>query len=63
LLRTVASEREGWITFKAVVKDTPNREIAVAAFPTGAVADWEGGLSFDWKLPTPDAAAKEWPLA
>lgn len=42
-----ASEREGWITFKALVKGPPNREITVAAFPTLAVADWEGGAAFD----------------
>jgi hypothetical protein len=56
-----ASESEGWITFKALVKGTPNREITLAAFPTLAVADWEGGAAFDGRLPTPEAAAREWP--
>jgi hypothetical protein len=55
------SEREGWITFKALVKGTPNRQITVAAFPTLAVADWEGGAAFDGRLPTSEAVALEWP--
>lgn len=56
-----ASEREGWITFKVLVKGTPNREVTVAAFPTLAVADWEGGTAFDGRLPTPETVALEWP--
>ena len=58
-----ASEREGWVTFKVLVKGTPNREVAVAAFPTLAVADWEGGAAFDGSLPTPDSAGQDWPSA
>lgn len=56
-----ASEREGWISFFALVEGTPVREITIASFPTGAVADWEGGWPFDGKLPTDDSAAKAWP--
>jgi hypothetical protein len=57
----VASEAEGWITFKALVKGTPPREIVVAAFPTLAVADWDGGGPFDGSLPTRDTAQRESP--
>ena len=56
-----AAEREGWITFTALVKGTPPREITVAALPTLAVADWEGGGHFDGDLPTRDTAQREWP--
>ena len=56
-----ASEAEGWITFTALVKGTPPREIVVAAFPTHAVADWEGGEVFDGRLPTRESARREWP--
>lgn len=55
-----ASEAEGWIVFKALVKGAPSREITVAAFPTLAVADWEGGVTFDGKLPTGESASREW---
>jgi hypothetical protein len=55
-----ASEREGWITFKALITGAPNYEITVAAFPTTAVADWEGGAPFDGHLPTAETAASEW---
>ena len=56
-----ASEADGWITFKALVKGDPPREIVVAAFPTLAVADWDGGGPFDGKLPTQETAQREWP--
>jgi hypothetical protein len=56
-----ASEAAGWITYKALVKGTPPREIVVAAFPTVAVADWEGGEAFNGKLPTRESAEKQRP--
>jgi hypothetical protein len=56
-----ASEREGWISFFVLVEGKPKYEITVASFPTGAVADWEGGFPFDGSLPTEESAAKEWP--
>lgn len=52
-----ASDHEGWLTFYALAKGTPNFEIAVAAFPTRAVADWEGGGALNGTLPTPEAVA------
>ena len=57
-----ASEAQGWIVFKALVEGTlSRREIVVAAFPTQAVADWDGGGRFDGKLPTTETAQREWP--
>jgi hypothetical protein len=56
-----AAEREGWITFTALVKGRPRREITVAAFPTLAVADFEGGGPFDGVLPTRDTAQQDDP--
>ena len=55
-----ASEAEGWITFKVLIKGNPPHEITVAAFPTVAVADWEGGSSFDGTLPTSEMARRAW---
>jgi hypothetical protein len=56
-----ASEREGWISFFVLVEGNPNREVAVASFPTGAVADWEGGFAFDGNLPTEESSSQAWP--
>jgi len=56
-----ASEAAGWITFNALVKGIPPREITVAAFPTLAVADWEGGRAFDGNLPTTETTQRESP--
>lgn len=38
-----AKERDDFLVFTALVEGAPNREIAVAAFPASAVADWGGG--------------------
>jgi hypothetical protein len=36
-------ERDDFLVFTALIQGTPNREIAVAAFPASAVSDWGGG--------------------
>lgn len=42
-----AKDRQDFLVFVALMKGEPNYEIALAAFPRSAVADWGGGDPFD----------------
>lgn len=42
-----AKERDDFLVFVALLKGTPNREVAIAAFPVVSVVAWGGGTSSD----------------
>ena len=44
-------ERDDFLVFVALVTGTPNRELAIAAFPATAVAAWGGGKPADGTFP------------
>jgi hypothetical protein len=46
-----AKERDDFLVFVALVKGTPNREVAIAAFPATAVVAWGGGTPSDGTFP------------
>jgi hypothetical protein len=46
-----AKERDDFLVFVALVEGTPNREVAIAAFPASAVAAWGGGTPSNGSFP------------
>ena len=46
-----AKQRDDFLVFVALVEGSPNREVAIAAFPASTVADWGGGAPCDGTFP------------